>query len=67
MFDPRPTYKTVIGEAGESCAFYIADRLGMSEDYDLSIIFDPVEVRKKRHDMSRKYTDETIVIKEVNK
>lgn len=24
-----PTYKMVIGEAGESCAFYIADRLGM--------------------------------------
>ncbi len=168
----RPTYKMVIGEAGESCAFYIADRLGMPEDmlrlaakmaygedaaesygfknaplkkvssgkirktkkdhrdaaltekfrigdsvtvypdakigivcepvnedgylrvqiadkkirvshkrvklkvkaeelypedYDLSIIFDPVEVRKKRHDMGRKYTDETIVFKEVNK
>ena len=28
----RPTYKMVIGEAGESCAFYIADRLGMSEE-----------------------------------
>ncbi len=27
----RPTYKMVIGEAGESCAFYIADRLGMPE------------------------------------
>ncbi len=25
----RPTYKMVIGEAGESCAFYIAERLGM--------------------------------------
>ena len=25
----RPTYQIVIGEAGESCAFYIADRLGM--------------------------------------
>ena len=37
------------------------------EDYDLSIIFDPVDIRKKRHDMSRKYTDETIVFKEVNK
>ena len=24
-----PTYRMVIGEAGESCAFYIADRLGM--------------------------------------
>lgn len=24
----RPTYQIVIGEAGESCAFYIADRLG---------------------------------------
>lgn len=24
----RPTYQMVIGEAGESCAFYIADRLG---------------------------------------
>ena len=27
-----PTYKMVIGEAGESCAFYIADRLGMSKE-----------------------------------
>ncbi|MCR4625769.1 MAG: DNA mismatch repair protein MutS, partial [Lachnospiraceae bacterium] len=26
-----PTYRMVIGEAGESCAFYIADRLGMPE------------------------------------
>ncbi len=25
----RPTYQMVIGEAGESCAFYIAGRLGM--------------------------------------
>lgn len=27
----RPTYQMVIGEAGESCAFYIADRLGMPD------------------------------------
>lgn len=27
-----PTYRMVIGEAGESCAFYIADRLGMPQD-----------------------------------
>nr|MCR5106062.1 DNA mismatch repair protein MutS [Eubacterium sp.] len=27
-----PTYRMVIGEAGESCAFYIADRLGMPRD-----------------------------------
>lgn len=26
-----PTYQMVIGEAGESCAFYIADKLGMPE------------------------------------
>ncbi len=25
----RPTYQMIMGEAGESCAFYIADRLGM--------------------------------------
>ncbi len=25
----RPTYQMVLGEAGESCAFYIADKLGM--------------------------------------
>ncbi len=25
----KPTYQMIIGEAGESCAFYIADRLGM--------------------------------------
>ena len=162
----QPTYRMVIGEAGESCAFYIADRLGMPkamlevavaaaygeaavstyafankeleriktgagiqriktahkknptsgkfkigdsvmvlpdrkigivceemndkgvlqvqiaerkiwinhkrlklyvkaeelypEDYDMSIVFDSVENRKKRHDMERKYTTETI-------
>lgn len=28
----RPTYQLVIGEAGESCAFYIADRLGMPNE-----------------------------------
>lgn len=28
----RPTYEMVIGEAGESCAFYIAEKLGMPED-----------------------------------
>ena len=30
------------------------------EDYDFSIIFETVENRKKRHDMQRKYTDDTI-------
>lgn len=28
----KPMYQMVIGEAGESCAFYIAARLGMPED-----------------------------------
>ncbi len=28
----RPTYRMLIGEAGESCAFYIADKLGMPEE-----------------------------------
>jgi len=28
----RPTYQMVIGEAGDSCAFYIADRLGMPNE-----------------------------------
>lgn len=27
----KPTYRLVIGEAGESCAFYIAGKLGMPE------------------------------------
>jgi hypothetical protein len=27
----RPTYRMVIGEAGESCAFYIAQKLGMPD------------------------------------
>lgn len=30
------------------------------EDYDFSIIFDTVENRKKRHDMERKFTEDTI-------
>ena len=28
----RPTYEMIIGEAGESCAFYIAERLGMPKE-----------------------------------
>lgn len=28
----RPTYQMVIGQAGESCAFYIADRMGMPNE-----------------------------------
>lgn len=28
----RPTYQMVLGEAGESCAFYIAERLGMPHE-----------------------------------
>lgn len=28
----RPTYQMIIGQAGESCAFYIADRLGMPHE-----------------------------------
>ena len=28
----RPTYQMILGEAGESCAFYIAERLGMPSD-----------------------------------
>lgn len=28
----KPTYQMVIGEAGDSCAFYIADRLGMPKE-----------------------------------
>lgn len=35
LFDKEtlcPTYQMVIGEAGESCAFYIADKLGMPNE-----------------------------------
>lgn len=34
------------------------------EDYDFSIIFDSVEVRKLRHDMDRKYTEGEIHLEE---
>jgi len=34
------------------------------EDYDFSIIFDSVEVRKLRHDMERKYTEGEIYLEE---
>ena len=34
------------------------------EDYDFSIIFETVENRKIKHDMSRKYTEATIVYDE---
>lgn len=133
----KPLYQLVIGEAGESCAFYIARKLGMPEymlkeartaaygkeiqaayeqeetedleqgcriaekqeiqkeknshirkqkknhqklltekfkrgdsimlypeDYDFSVIFDTVEVRKARHQMQRKYVEDMIIMKE---
>ncbi len=28
----KPTYQMVLGEAGESCAFYVADRMGMPDE-----------------------------------
>ena len=34
------------------------------EDYDMSIVFDSVEKRKMRHDMSRKYVEETLEYQE---
>ena len=34
------------------------------EDYDFSIIFESVENRKLKHDMGRKYTEETITYEE---
>lgn len=34
------------------------------DDYDFSIIFDSVEERKLRHDMGRKYVEETLVCEE---
>lgn len=37
-----------------------ADRL-YPEDYDFSIIFDSVENRKLRHQMDRKYVEETLI------
>ena len=55
----RPTYQMVIGEAGESCAFYIASRLGMpysmikraakevyGTDYDISDICEFIREEK---------------------
>lgn len=41
----------------------LADQL-YPEDYDFSIIFDSVEKRKAEHDMSRKYTEQTIMMEE---
>ncbi|MCR5771586.1 MAG: DNA mismatch repair protein MutS [Butyrivibrio sp.] len=40
-----------------------ADQL-YPEDYDFSIVFDTVEQRKARHEMSRKLTDKVLVYKE---
>lgn len=34
------------------------------DDYDFSIVFDTVEERKMRHDMSRKYVEEVLVCEE---
>lgn len=34
------------------------------EDYDFSIIFESVQNRKIRHDMSRKYTEESILVED---
>ena len=34
------------------------------EDYDFSIIFESVENRKLKHEMGRKYTEETLIYEE---
>ena len=43
---------------------HVAARELYPEDYDFSIIFESVENRKLKHDMSRKYTEETLIYEE---
>jgi dsDNA-specific endonuclease/ATPase MutS2 len=58
----RPTYKMVIGEAGESCAFYIAERLGMPKRMlkvavEAAYGMSKESTGKGRKDAVRKYAD----------
>ena len=49
----RPTYRMVIGEAGESCAFYIAERLGMPREMLKAAVeaaYGSAALGKNRHD-----------------
>lgn len=48
----RPMYQLVIGEAGESCAFYIAKRLGLPE-YLLDLAAEQTAGREKRVENSQ--------------
>ncbi len=38
----RPTYQMVIGEAGENCAFYIADSVMIMPENKIGIVCEPV-------------------------
>ena len=46
-----PTYRMIIGESGESCAFYIADRLGMPESM-LKVAIEAAYGKKASDDFS---------------
>lgn len=48
-----PTYRMIIGESGESCAFYIADRLGMPESM-LKVAIEAAYGKKASDDFSSK-------------
>lgn len=58
----RPLYKLEVGMAGESCAFYIANRLGMPSDM-LKIAMNAAYPGKKWHDINAKINNETNIQK----
>ena len=52
----EPVYKMVIGEAGESCAFYIAGRLGMPGHMLVTAICSAYgEAAVKNYHLKKKY------------
>lgn len=64
----KPTYKMVIGEAGESCAFYIADRLGMPKDMlDIAVKAAYGETAVKAYSFENKELEKTNSGKKIHK
>lgn len=62
----KPTYQMILGESGESCAFYIADRLGMPNEM-LRVAISAAYGKDAVHNYSFQKNDNILQNKKTNK